>query len=197
MWRVRVETINATTQRRSLVDSQDCPMSFSGVLAGWSADAAFRRSWIANLRAVAFDAYAWECPPVTAANASRPFECVFVASPELATLSAEPRAFAEHFSPGCQVVTFDNLCADAKLVAPCPGDPKSDYRHLARFVATAPDEQQDALWQAVGAAMKIRLGGKPVWLSTAGLGVGWLHVRLDDRPKYYRHVPYVREEARA
>ena len=43
----------------------------------------------------------------------------------------------------------------------------------------------------------IRLGGKPVWLSTAGLGVGWLHVRLDDRPKYYRHAPYVREEARA
>ncbi len=30
----------------------------------------------------------------------------------------------------------------------------------------------------------------PVWLSTAGAGVSWLHVRLDDRPKYYGHGPY-------
>jgi hypothetical protein len=31
---------------------------------------------------------------------------------------------------------------------------------------------------------------KPVWLSTAGAGVSWLHVRLDDRPKYYGYRPY-------
>jgi hypothetical protein len=28
------------------------------------------------------------------------------------------------------------------------------------------------------------------WLSTAGMGVPWLHVRLDDRPKDYGHRPY-------
>jgi len=28
------------------------------------------------------------------------------------------------------------------------------------------------------------------WLSTSGLGVGWLHVRLDSRPKYYTYEPY-------
>jgi len=27
-------------------------------------------------------------------------------------------------------------------------------------------------------------------LSTAGMGVYWLHVRLDTRPKYYQHTPY-------
>ncbi|MFO1021395.1 MAG: hypothetical protein U0903_11970 [Planctomycetales bacterium] len=31
---------------------------------------------------------------------------------------------------------------------------------------------------------------KPVWLSTAGAGVPWLHVHLDDQPKYYSHAPY-------
>ena len=36
-------------------------------------------------------------------------------------------------------------------------------------------------------ALLQRLGARPVWLSTAGGGVDWLHVRLDDRPKYYRH----------
>ena len=27
--------------------------------------------------------------------------------------------------------------------------------------------------------------GRPVWLSTEGSGVPWLHVRMDSRPKYY------------
>ena len=38
--------------------------------------------------------------------------------------------------------------------------------------------------------MQRRLSAKPVWLSTAGAGVSWLHVRLDDRPKYYGYAPY-------
>jgi NADH:ubiquinone oxidoreductase subunit len=38
--------------------------------------------------------------------------------------------------------------------------------------------------------MQNRVGEQPVWLSTAGMGVAWLHVRLDDRPKYYGYSPY-------
>lgn len=38
--------------------------------------------------------------------------------------------------------------------------------------------------------MHARLGAKPVWLSTAGAGVPWLHVRLDDHPKYYGYALY-------
>jgi len=38
--------------------------------------------------------------------------------------------------------------------------------------------------------MQKRINAKRVWLSTAGMGVSWLHVRLDDRPKYYGHRPY-------
>src|SRR5262245_64944563 len=102
----------------------------------------------------------------------------------------DPGAFAEHFRPDRSVVTFDNLGHDAVLVAPCPGEPGSNFSHLASFNGTAAPAQQDALWQAVGEAMDERLGARPVWLSTAGLGVAWLHVRLDDRPKYYRHAPY-------
>jgi hypothetical protein len=36
----------------------------------------------------------------------------------------------------------------------------------------------------------IQLGTAPVWVSTAGMGVSWLHVRLDNRPKYYGYKPY-------
>ena len=38
--------------------------------------------------------------------------------------------------------------------------------------------------------MEARIGIQPIWLSTAGMGVPWLHVRLDSRPKYYAFGPY-------
>ena len=31
---------------------------------------------------------------------------------------------------------------------------------------------------------------RPRGIMTAGAGVAWLHVRLDDQPKYYSHTPY-------
>ena len=34
------------------------------------------------------------------------------------------------------------------------------------------------------------LSDQPLWVSTCGLGVYWLHVRLDSFPKYYRYAPY-------
>ena len=46
------------------------------------------------------------------------------------------------------------------------------------------------LWAAVGVAVKEALGEQPLWVSTSGLGVYWLHVRLDSSPKYFQHTPY-------
>lgn len=58
-----------------------------------------------------------------------------------------------------------------------------------------PAAQILTLWQRVGAAMLDRVSGVPVWLSTAGAGVSWLHVRLDARPKYYGYAAYTKEIA--
>jgi hypothetical protein len=76
------------------------------------------------------------------------------------------------------------------LVAPAPLGPPGAYAHLATFARGAPPEQQQALWQTVGAAVARRLSPAPLWLSTSGLGVAWLHVRLDKQPKYYTYPPY-------
>ena len=125
------------------------------------------------------------------ATAGRPFECVFVSSPSLARMGIDRVTFAEHFRPGCDAVTFSSLGGDATLVAPCPEN-SGNFAHLASFTATASPQRQDALWQSVGEALASRMGPQPLWLSTAGHGVAWLHVRLDSRPKYYRHAPYTR-----
>jgi hypothetical protein len=190
VWRARRATIGEATERWSIVGAAGRPLSFADTVRGWHVDVSFRTSWCGWLRDLDLDAYAWECPPVTDATSSRPFECVFISSPALARMPPEPEAFAEHFRGPAGVVTFTNLGGDAILVAPRPLGSDSDFTHLARFVETATAEQADSLWQAVGEAMAKRIGSMPVWLSTAGLGVGWLHVRLDDRPKYYRHEAY-------
>ena len=166
-------------------------MSFDEVFGAWRESEPFRATWRSWLSDVPYDAYCWECPPVRDATLDAPFECVFVASPSLARMGVDDNAFAEHFRPGCEVVTFENLGGDATLVAPCP-EGNANFAHLGSFTATASAERQDAFWQGVGEAVASRIGPKPLWLSTAGHGIAWLHVRLDSRPKYYRHAPYMR-----
>jgi hypothetical protein len=86
--------------------------------------------------------------------------------------------------------TLNSEAVGLSTVVPCPIAEPSAYGHLAAFVRLAPNEQQHALWQLVGETMTRRIGTKPVWLSTAGAGVSWLHIRLDNRPKYYGFGPY-------
>lgn len=142
------------------------PVPISAFVTGWREDEAFRSTFTARLAAVPYAAFRWEMPAVTAATADR-FD-----------------------ADAGNVLPFPNLGGDAILVVPRPIAAPTAYGHLAAFVRRAPAHQQDAFWQAVGAAMSARLGARPVWLNTAGAGVPWLHLRLDDRPKYYRHRPY-------
>ena len=158
-------------------------------------DAAFRSGLIAALRSSPFEGYFWETPSVTTATSSLPFEFVLIDAPSFAQVSPERSAFEEHFSgdsAGDGIVTFENLGRDATLIVPCPIDDESKYSHLATFVRNGPEAQVDALFRSVGRATLQRISERPLWLSSAGMGVYWLHVRLDSRPKYYRHEPYKR-----
>ena len=141
------------------------------------------------LKALPFDAYCWECPPVTSSTVSRAFECVFVSSPSLARTPPEREAFAGHFRPGCHVVTFGNLGGDAVLVAPCPTMPVT-----SAISASSCDVRGGETGRALASCRRghaAHVGDDPTWLSTAGHGIAWLHVRLDSQPKYYRYRPYV------
>ncbi|MGD8936776.1 MAG: hypothetical protein PVF07_09870 [Thiogranum sp.] len=190
-WDFRTQQLTREKLRASLFADADA-MRFADVIREWQDNRAFRAFWTAALRTLPFEAYCFEVPPLTRDTLDRPFECVLVESPALARTAPDPAPFAEHFqhNPGCQAVVFENLGRDAVLVAPCPrGDPQS-YTHLAAFVHRAPLSQVGELWRVTAEALETRLGDVPVWLSTAGLGVYWLHIRLDSRPKYYRHRPY-------
>ena len=90
-----------------------------------------------------------------------------------------------------------NLGGDALLVAPCPGGPETDldgYSSLASFMRQAPQHQIKAFWlesaKAILNYIETKKPSQKFWVSTSGLGVYWLHLRLDSYPKYYTFNPY-------
>ncbi len=191
MWAIRSEEFARGQGQRFVVDLDVRPATFADVVRGWQGDPAFRSQFNQVLAESPFQAFRWETPLVTTGTAMRPFEFVLIDSPGLAR-QPDPKAFAEHFGDAsdAMVMAFPNVGGDAILVVPCPVVEASVYGHIAAFARGAPDRQRHALWQSVGEWMSRRIGNRPVWLSTAGAGVSWLHVRLDDRPKYYGFGPY-------
>ena len=184
------ELLNGRAIKFAIEDDRS-PVSYADAIRRWRNDSDFRAFFISLLKNSPFPAFRWETPPINIATANQPFEFVLLDSPDI-SLDPDYAAFAEHFvtmEPG-GIVEFPNLGGDAILVVPCPHDALSDYGHLATYLRNSPEPQQHLLWELVGAAMQRRISSKPVWLSTAGGGVAWLHVRLDDQPKYYGYAPY-------
>ena len=195
MWTIQSEKLADACGLRFAVDLDSRPATVADVLRAWQGDAGFRSQFNSLLADAPYTAYRWETPAVTATTVSQPFQFVLLDSPDLVR-RPDPMAFAEHFAGAeAGVVIFPNLGGDAIMVVPCPVADPSAYGHLAAFVRHAPEFQRHALWQSVGKAMTRRIGAEPVWLSTAGAGVSWLHVRLDNRPKYYGFGPYRRRHA--
>jgi hypothetical protein len=190
MWKTRIDVLGDGRVRRAVMLRHGAAVSYAEVVEQWRTSRPFHTFFMALLADAPYQAYFWETPQVSRATAGRAFECVLVDSPGLAGMAPEQGAFASHFTPGQLVTTFANLGGDVLLVAPAQQGPPGAYIHLAAFVRQASASQQDALWQAVGNAVASRISAEPLWLSTSGLGVGWLHVRLDDRPKYYTYAPY-------
>ena len=195
MWTTSTETLDGGRVLKHGVQRDSTTLSYADAVAGWVDDETFRDFFMAQLAAAPYRAYFWETPAVTKATISRPFEFVLVDSPTLHGRAADRQAFAAQFRDEGDtdgIAAFENLGGDAFLVAPCPLGSQSDYAHIAIFSRSAPAAQQHALWRIVGESVTRSVSTKPLWVSTSGLGVIWLHVRLDSRPKYYSYQPYRR-----
>ena len=192
-------TVDATpldggSAQKSLFRRKDRPLTYGEVIDAWRNDDGFVRVFAAHLADSRFAAFQWETPPVTRAGFARAFEMVVTDSPGLARATPDRMAFADQFreaeGDNALVARFANLGGDAVLVAPVGGDGEACCTHMAAFCRGASHDRQCAFWREVGRAMDQQVRSTPVWLSTAGHGVHWLHARLDSRPKYYRHRPY-------
>jgi len=189
----KIELLKGGRTRRVALLHDSIQLRYDQVIEAWCSDAQFREYFISLLVAAPFEAYFWEAPCVTSDSRDRPFEFVLVDSPTLAGVSADQDAFRAHFEGSAGTggaCTFSNLGGDAELVAPSPMGADSTYAHLAAFSRSAPIAQQHAFWIEVGRALDRTVGPQPTWVSTSGLGIYWLHVRLDSWPKYYTFAPF-------
>lgn len=190
MWEARQEIVPSGTRHQIFDEGSRLSFRELFTLLEQKPDFAL---WYSNvLASAAHAAFFWELPPLTDETFDNDAEFVLIESSSLASVHPDPEPFASQFASHSQtdVITFVNLGGDAVLVAPRPIESIGVYPHLATFVRGAPDSQVVALWKATAQVVREHLGPSPRWLSTSGLGVSWLHLRLDTRPKYYQFAPY-------
>jgi len=190
MWEVQAQS--ETSVIRVNISDGDARLSFREVFRLLESSADFSRWYSETLAGCVHDAYFWELPPLTTATFEHDAEFAVIDSASLAGLQADPVPFESQFArqSGSAVITFPNLGGDALLVVPTPLGEAEAYPHLAAFLRKAPLSQVRSLWKVTADAVHETLSDTPMWLSTAGLGVSWLHLRLDKRPKYYNYLPY-------
>jgi hypothetical protein len=174
--------------------------SFGQFLNKLRADENVLNKFVTALQESPFHAYFFETPKVNRETLdTTKFEFVLVNTERFEDVDPDSGAFREHFDKckrGKFVTSFANLGGDAGLVAPCPHpESKNDglYSHLASFVRAAPQVQVFDFWKESARSALYRInqrGSKWTWISTSGLGIYWLHLRLDSRPKYYTYHPY-------
>merc|ERR1712194_812154 len=178
-------TRTKVTISRENNEGRDDPFTWADFISSLQADApAVRKLLTTVLRErVPFDAFFWECPPVTWASArARRFEFVAIDAPHLRHISADTEPFAEFIDKlqGQAIATsFLNLGRDSMLVAPAQASADVEtYKHISAFVRKAPEEQIDFFWRELGRAIEQRFKTvspkTTVWVSTEGSGVYWL-----------------------
>jgi len=192
MWTVERKEIAGRAGEILSITTGQRPLLAGEAIVLWREDASFREIFVAALAASAYPAFFWEMPPLAPATLSHPFECALICSDALARMRANDKDFAEHLRGADTIAVFPNLGGDALLVAPSKIADAGCYGHIAAFLRLGPREQQHALFCTLALEIEKRLTASPrrFWVSTSGLGVPWVHVRLDSLPKYYQYRRY-------
>ncbi len=194
-WSHRCESVLSGKATKYTLRRGDEPLGFDAALDLLASGDSFTQYLTALLRASPQAAYRWETPPITVSRIGRPFEFVLTNDPFLET-SPEPEVFGACFdraAPGTQVLAIPNLGRTATMVVPRQIAELDACTHLANCVRRAPADQVAALWACVAATARKKLSLAPLWISTAGGGVSWLHVRIEGVPKYCAYRPYAND----
>lgn len=169
----------------------DSLLSFADVFKLWQQEASFTTFYAATLQHFDYPAFYWEHPALTQKYLPHPYECMVHRSRPLERLVADEKAFSKHFDRKKLVVDFMNLGKDARLVVPTNRAKKETYSHIGQFIRLGAVDQITAVFDRVGRVVLEELEQQTyIWLNTSGLGVVWLHIRMDTRPKYYQTEEY-------
>jgi hypothetical protein len=168
-----------------------------------------RTEFFQILKSCPYKAYFFETKSASTKSISdEKFEFVLVDAPELEARAANTgptlHFFEEPFSKcdpaDIMACAFWSLGGDSRLIAPRPifDEIQDSYMHMAKFMRDASKQQIQETWTLAISEYVTRINnkenaGKPFWLSTDGMGVTWLHIRVDERPKYYSFREFASE----
>lgn len=193
MYDVITETLPSGAATRYRVLSNGSRLSYGEALDLLKIDGDFRSFLTEQLKQSEYAAFRWETPSIQTNTRSRDFEFVLLDYPSFTKRKTDAETYKSYFASTHEkngIVSFANLSGDATLIVPSPRTTEDAYGHFASFLRKAPVLQIDTLWQKIGDVVVGAISDRPLWLSTAGGGVAWLHVRLDSSPKYYGYAPY-------
>jgi len=142
-----------------------------------------------------FRTYVWETPRMDSQNTHKSFEFVLVNTPmtNRANISRFTRInqIQRQGVRGRGAISFDSP-SKTRLIIPENTGGNARFANIAEFNRHANKAQQASLWKLVAVEYGRALSSvRPIWLSTSGLEVPWLHVRVSKTPRYYKHRPYM------
>ena len=166
-------------------------LSFREVFEFWQFQPNFIDFYVKSLISLDVKAFHWEHPAVKIDFLDKTYECMILKTNGFEKRSINETAFADYIHANSYSEVFYNLGKNAKLVVPTQKIYSEVYKHIGSFIRLAPKIQIHEQFQKLGKSVLDEvLEGKLIWLNTAGLGVIWLHMRLDTRPKYYKTMRY-------
>ena len=172
-------------------------VTWDQILYLWKNSNKFIKFFIDLIKSTQFDNFFWECPPINLKNIQyQNFECYIINSNNNFG-KASDNSFKSYFNenPSKKIISFYNPSRSCLLIVPCPLEEieKNCYLNISTFIKHAPKPQIYILWKQISTLLKKQLkNNHHIWLNTHGLGVPWLHVRLDTIPKYY-HLSYLKK----
>ena len=162
-------------------------LSFREVFQKWQEEEAFIHFYQKSLLQFGFEAFFWEHPALTTELLEKDYECAVRKSKSLQKRMQDEAPFKEYLDQPQNYVEIPNRKKDSLLIIPTHLGDTVNHTHFGKFIQTVPAPQLVQLFQKIGFLALERIHTEtPLWLSTAGLGVSWLHIRFDQRPKYYK-----------
>ena len=144
------------------------------------------------------------CTPFQSNFISRPFTLILLKStrwwsrpPTTADYSKYKEYVAQQCNtPNNHVMSFQSKSNDTLLVCPCPergnGIEAENYAHIGKYLKLSSAKERLSLFRAIQKEVRLHLlsqkgsSGVPMFVSTHGLDIPWLHFRLETPlPKHY------------
>ena len=128
-------------------------------------------------------------------NLMEKFEFVIINAVQMENIIPNSSSFKINHNNNNNIIITKSLSMDTTLIIPNINS-KNNYADIYNFLDPNNNNLVDIdiiskFWENTASQIILELNSKKkIWISTSGLAVHWLHLRISESPKYYNHEPY-------